>query len=72
MIILIFSLFFGVILIGSLTLAAACILSGQVYEEAEALPAMATLESLRSIAEVELPRRNHRRQSAPVHAATYR
>ncbi|MFN8464131.1 MAG: hypothetical protein U0X20_01210 [Caldilineaceae bacterium] len=61
------SLFFGASLLTSIALAAACMLSGRGQEECEAEQALVTVESLRGIAEVELPRRSQRRQATPAH-----
>jgi hypothetical protein len=62
------SLFFGASLVTSIALAAACILSGRGQEEIEAEQAFVTVESLRGIAEVELPRRRQHRRATPAHA----
>jgi hypothetical protein len=67
------SLFLGASFVTSVSLVAACILSGKTQEAAErelALePAWDSCQAWRSIAEVELPRYSQRRQAAPAHAA---
>ena len=69
MITVIVSLFFGASLVTSIALAAACMLSGQVQRAAEAeLGWTISVESLHSIAEVELPNHSRRRQAKPAHA----
>jgi hypothetical protein len=62
------SLFLSASLITSIALVAACVLSGRGQEEVVAEQAFVTVESLRGIAEVELPRRGQRRQATPAHA----
>jgi hypothetical protein len=68
MITVIVSLFFGASLVTSIALAAACMLSGQVQRAAEAELGWTSVESLHSIAEVELPNHSRRRQAKPAHA----
>jgi hypothetical protein len=67
------SLFLGASLVTSVSLVAACILSGRTHDAAErelALePALGACQDWLSIAEVELPRYSQRRQAIPAHAA---
>jgi hypothetical protein len=68
MITVIVSLFFVASLVTSIMLVAACMLSGRRQETSEEEPMSVTVESLQSIAEVELPKYSQRRKTAPVHA----
>jgi len=68
MITVIVSLFFCASLVASISLVAACMLSGRGQVIGEEEPMQVTLESLRSIAEVELPKHSQRRQTAPARA----
>lgn len=67
MITVIVGLLCGASLISCAVLVAATTMSGRVQETIEAELALVTVESLRSIAEVELPKYNKRRRSRPVH-----
>jgi hypothetical protein len=68
MITVIVSLFFVASLVTSIMLVAACRLSGRMQETGEEEPISVTVESLQSIAEVELPKYSQRRKTAPAHA----
>jgi hypothetical protein len=68
MITIVVSLFFGASFITSVALVAAAALAGRVQQKLEAECTLLTVESLHSIAEVELPGYKPRGQAAPVHA----
>jgi hypothetical protein len=71
MIAVIVSLFVGASVVTSVALIAACILSGRTQEvvaiEAEFEPGLVPVESLRAIAEMELPKYKRGRGSSPLH-----
>ncbi len=68
MITVLVSLFLGASFLTSLTLVAACMVSGRGQEEVTMAQAMVSVESLQAIAEVELPRRSQLRQAMQAHA----
>jgi hypothetical protein len=68
MITMLASLFFGASFVTTVALIAACMLSGRMQEVTEAETSLVTVESLRAIAEVELPKYRRRQSAVPVHA----
>jgi hypothetical protein len=71
MIAVIVSLFLGASVVTSVALIAACILSGRTQEvvgmNAQYELGLVPVESLRAIAEVELPKYKRARSSTPLH-----
>jgi hypothetical protein len=68
MITLLVGLFFGASFVTTVSLIAACMLSGRMQATVEAETSLVTVESLRTIAEVELPKYSRRGPATPAHA----